>query len=158
MLGKLMMEETFRVYVSWGYKNIAKINRSDYFFLLELSVWFLSGILSSCYELRCLSFGILFIDKVNSEDLYDKQKNQGIENFTCRKVAKNICALYGAFFLFGKKRNTSIKFTLGYSRIFKIRNISNSEQKMVILTYTKHSSVILCELHFVFLIYQTCIF
>lgn len=90
MLGKLMMEKPVRVYISWGYKNIAKINRSDCFFLLELSVWFHSGILNSCYELQCLSFGILFIDKVNSEVLlYDKKKNWDIENFTHKKVVKN---------------------------------------------------------------------
>lgn len=101
MLGKLMMEKTLRVYVSWGYKNIAKMNKPDCFFLLKLSVWVLSGILSGCYELWCLSFGILFIDKVNSEVLlYDKQKNRGIENSTCSKLAKNYSCIIWCIFLF----------------------------------------------------------
>lgn len=59
MLGKLMLGKTFRVYDSQGYKNTAKINRSDYFLLLKVSVWVLSGILQQLLrvaEFKCQDF------------------------------------------------------------------------------------------------------
>lgn len=80
-------------------------------------------------------------------------KRMGVERILLAgRQPRIIRALYGAFFLFGEERKTSIKLTLRYSRIFKIRDISNSEPKMVIVTYTKQRSVILCKLNFAYLI------